>query len=96
MKLDTQFKIPHTVPNEIINRWQKVIDLLLAELKTSVAIITRLEEGGFRIFHTHDSDFTQFDASLAEAFGKRTALALEQLDTGNKKLERFNQTLVSS
>ncbi|MBW9261456.1 MAG: GAF domain-containing protein [Candidatus Thiodiazotropha sp. (ex. Lucinisca nassula)] len=46
------------------------------------------------------SDFTGFDASVAEAFGEIAAIALsnsrtlDQLDENNRKLESFNETLV--
>jgi GAF domain-containing protein len=47
-----------------------------------------------------DGDFTDFDASVAEAFGEIAAISLsnsrvlDELDNTNKKLEGFNEALV--
>ncbi len=47
-----------------------------------------------------DGDFTDFDATIAEAFGGIAAIALQNsrtldaLDETNLRLERFNETLV--
>lgn len=60
MTIENEFQIKPMVPNEIIYRWHKVIDLVLAELRTPVAVITRLEEDSFRIFHTHASEHNPF------------------------------------
>ncbi len=48
-----------------------------------------------------DGDFTEFDAAMAEAFGKIAAIALrnsrtlDELDETNRKLEHFNKALVN-
>ncbi|MCI5211250.1 MAG: GAF domain-containing protein [Candidatus Electrothrix sp. ATG2] len=48
-----------------------------------------------------DSDFTEFDATIAEAFGEVAAIALrnsrtlDELDETNQRLEHFNETLVN-
>ncbi|MCI5120406.1 MAG: GAF domain-containing protein [Candidatus Electrothrix sp. AUS4] len=48
-----------------------------------------------------DGDFTEFDVSMAEAFGEIAAIALrnsrtlDELDETNQKLEHFNETLVN-
>ena len=48
-----------------------------------------------------DGDFTEFDATMAEAFGEVAAIALrnsrtlDELDETNRKLEHFNEALVN-
>lgn len=49
------------VPDETIYRWHKVIELVLKNLNTPVAVITQKHTDSFNIFYTHSSENNPFE-----------------------------------